>query len=243
MVTVALGAAPAEARRSFGGPLDLFGFGPPKTHKTVRSAKIPLPKPRPNLVVLVTTLAGLYLAPPAGVEVGLLVNTLVGTALVAGGAAALNQVWERRTDALMRRTSMRPLPGGRLGTVEGAWFGVLLSAIGLAHLAVAVNATAAAVAASTLISYVLVYTPLKLRTPLATLVGAIPGALPPVIGWSAATGRISLEALVLFGIVFFWQMPHFLAIAWLYRDDYANAAIPLLPWLGWRARSALGHGT
>ena len=190
---------------------------------------VALTKPRLNLLVLVTTLAGLYLASPTGVEVGLLVNTLVGTALVAGGAAALNQVWERRTDALMRRTSTRPLPGGRLGTAEGAWFGVSLSAIGLAQLGVAVNATAAAVAASTLISYILVYTPLKLRTSLATLVGAIPGALPPVIGWSAATGRISLEALVLFGIVFFWQMPHFLAIAWLYRDDYANAAIPLLP--------------
>jgi len=190
---------------------------------------VALTKPRLNLLVLVTTLAGLYLASPAGVEPALLVNTLVGTALVAGGAAALNQVWERRTDALMRRTSMRPLPGGRLGAGEGAWFGALLSVIGLAQLAVAVNATAAGVAASTLVSYVLVYTPLKLRTPMATLVGAIPGALPPVIGWSAATGRISLEALVLFGIVFFWQMPHFLAIAWLYRDDYANAGIPLLP--------------
>jgi protoheme IX farnesyltransferase len=190
---------------------------------------VALTKPRLNLLVLLTTLAGLYLASPAGIEIGLLVHTLVGTALVAGGAAALNQVWERRTDALMRRTSTRPLPGGRLGTVEGTWFGVLLSAIGLAQLAVAVNGTAAAVAASTLISYVLVYTPLKLHTSLATLVGAIPGALPPVIGWSAATGRIPLEALVLFGIVFFWQMPHFLAIAWLYRDDYANAGIPLLP--------------
>src|SRR5687767_5812341 len=129
----------------------------------------------------------------------------------------------------MRRTSMRPLPGGRLGAGEGAWFGALLSVIGLAQLAVAVNATAAGVAASTLVSYVLVYTPLKLRTPMATLVGAIPGALPPVIGWAAATGDISLEALVLFGIVFFWQMPHFLAIAWMYRDDYARAGIPLLP--------------
>jgi protoheme IX farnesyltransferase len=190
---------------------------------------VALTKPRLNLLVLVTTLAGLYLASPAGVEVSLLVNTLVGTALVADGAAALNQVWERRTDALMRRTSARPLPGGRLGTTEGTWFGVLLSVFGLAQLAVAVNGTAAAVAGSTLISYVLVYTPLKPHTSLATLVGAIPGALPPVIGWSAATDRIPLEALVLFGIVFFWQMPHFLAIAWLYRDDYANAAIPLLP--------------
>jgi heme o synthase len=188
-----------------------------------------LTKPRLNLLVLVTTLAGLYLASPSGVEAALLVNTLVGTAFVAGGAAALNQVWERKTDALMRRTRTRPLPGGRLGTAEGTWFGLLLSALGLVQLAVAVNGTAAAVAAATLVSYVLVYTPLKLRTSVATLVGAIPGALPPVIGWTAATGRITLPALVLFGIVFCWQMPHFFAIAWLYRDDYARAGVPLLP--------------
>ena len=190
---------------------------------------VALTKPRLNLLVLITTLAGLYLASPTGVEPTLLLNTLVGTALVAGGAAALNQVWERRTDALMRRTAARPLPGGRLGTAEGAWFGTLLCLVGLAQLALGVNLTAASVAGATLISYVLVYTPLKVRTSLATLVGAIPGALPPVIGWTAATGRISLPALVLFGIVFFWQMPHFLAIAWLYRDDYARAGIPLLP--------------
>ena len=190
---------------------------------------VTLTKPRLNLLVLVTTLAGLYLASPGGVEPSLLVNTLIGTALVAGGAAALNQVWERRTDALMRRTRSRPVPAGRLGAPEGTWFGVLLSMIGLALLGFAVNATAAAVAAATLISYVLVYTPLKRRTSLATLVGAIPGALPPVIGWSAATGIISLPALILFGIVFFWQMPHFLAIAWLYRDDYSQAGIPMLP--------------
>ena len=190
---------------------------------------VALTKPRLNLLVLITTLAGLYLASPSGVGFQLLVHTLVGTALVAGGAAALNQVWERQTDALMRRTRSRPLPGGRLTTSEGTWFGVLLAAIGLAQLAFGANAIAAAVAAATLISYVLIYTPLKLHTSLATLVGAIPGALPPVIGWCAATGRITLPALVLFGIVFFWQMPHFLAIAWLYRDDYARAAIPLLP--------------
>ena len=190
---------------------------------------VTLTKPRLNLLVLLTTLAGLYLASPNGVDFTLLLNTLVGTALVAGGAAALNQVWERRTDALMRRTSSRPLPGGRLGVADGTWFGVLLSVVGLAQLALGVNLTAAAVAGATLVSYVLVYTPLKPRTSLATLVGAIPGALPPVIGWSAATGRISLPALVLFGISFFWQMPHFLAIAWLFRDDYANAGIPLLP--------------
>jgi protoheme IX farnesyltransferase len=187
-----------------------------------------LTKPRLNMLVLATTMAGLYLAAPDGVAVPILVHTLVGTALVAGGAAALNQAWERQTDSRMRRTLTRPLPGGRLSIGEATWFGVLMSGIGLAQLAFGVNVISAAVAGATLISYVLVYTPLKLRTSLSTLVGAIPGALPPVIGWAAATGRISLPALVLFGIIFFWQMPHFLAIAWLYRDDYARAGIPLL---------------
>jgi heme o synthase len=190
---------------------------------------VTLTKPRLNLLVLVTTLGGLYLASPEGVPATLLVHTLLGTALVAGGAAALNQVWERETDRQMRRTSGRPVPQGRLGINEGTWFGVLLSSIGLIELTFGANSTAAAVALVTAASYVLVYTPLKTRTSLATLVGAVPGALPPVIGWAAATGDISLPALVLFGIVFFWQMPHFLAIAWMYRDDYARAGIPLLP--------------
>ena len=190
---------------------------------------VTLTKPRLNLLVLVTTLGGLYLASPDGVRTSLLVHTLLGTALVAGGAAALNQVWERDTDRLMRRTSMRPVPQGRLGINEGTWFGVLLSSAGLIELTFGANAAAAAVALATSASYVLVYTPLKTRTSLATLVGAVPGALPPVIGWAAATGDLTLPALVLFGIVFFWQMPHFLAIAWMYRDDYARAGIPLLP--------------
>ena len=190
---------------------------------------VALTKPRLNLLVLVTTLGGLYLASPEGVRTSLLVHTLLGTALVAGGAAALNQVWERETDRLMRRTSTRPLPQGRLGVNEGTWFGVLLCSAGLIELTFGANSTAAAVALATAASYVLVYTPLKIRTSLATLVGAVPGALPPVIGWAAATGDITLPALVLFGIVFFWQMPHFLAIAWMYRDDYARAGIPLLP--------------
>src|SRR6185503_8794117 len=143
--------------------------------------------------------------------------------------AALNQAWERETDGLMRRTRTRPLPAGRMRVAEGAWFGVLLASAGLLELALAVNVVCAAVAALTLASYVFVYTPLKRRTSLSTLVGAIPGALPPVIGWTAATGTVTLPAIVLFGIVFFWQMPHFLAIAWLHRDDYAAAGIPLLP--------------
>jgi len=188
-----------------------------------------LTKPRLNLLVLLTTLGGLYLASPSGVPLLLVLHTVIGTALVAGGAAALNQVWERDTDGRMRRTSGRPLPRGRLSVGDSTWFGVLLSAVGLAELAIGANVTAALVAAFTSISYVLVYTPLKIRTSLATLVGAVPGALPPVIGWAAASGRITMPALVLFGIVFFWQMPHFLAIAWMYRDDYARAGIPLLP--------------
>ena len=188
-----------------------------------------LTKPRLNLLVLITTLAGAYLAAPGGVPLPLLVHTLLGTALVAGGAAALNQVWERDTDRLMARTSGRPLPGGRLGTAEGTWCGVALSVVGLLELAVAVNPVAAAVAALTLASYVLVYTPMKRRSALSTLVGAVPGALPPVIGWAAVTGSVTLPPLVLFGIQFLWQMPHFFAIAWMYRDDYAAAGIPLLP--------------
>lgn len=188
-----------------------------------------LTKPRLNLLVLFTTLAGLYLALPGGVSLEVLGHTLLGTALVAGGAAALNQVWERDTDGLMRRTRLRPLPDGRLRLVESTGFGLILSAVGLLELAVAVNLISAAVAALTLASYVLIYTPLKRRTWLSTLIGAFPGALPPVIGWTAATGRIDVAALVLFGIVFLWQMPHFFAIAWLYKEDYARARIPLLP--------------
>ena len=190
---------------------------------------VTLTKPRLNFLVLITTLAGMYLGAPDGVPLAILVHALVGTALVAGGAAALNQVWERETDSLMRRTRLRPIAGGRLRIADGTWFGILLAGTGLVELMWEVNTLSAAVAAATLVSYVLVYTPLKKRTSLATLIGAVPGALPPVIGWAAATGTISIPAIVLFGIVFLWQMPHFLAIAWLYRDDYEHAGIPLLP--------------
>ncbi len=190
-----------------------------------------LTKPRLNFLVLLTTLAGLYLAAPEGVPVAILVHTLVGTALVAGGAAALNQVWERHTDSLMKRTAGRPLPAGRLGLAEGALFGLLLSMAGLVELAWRVNALSSTVAALTLVSYVVVYTPLKRRTSLSTLVGGIPGALPPLIGWAAASNEITLPAIVLFAIVFFWQIPHFLAIAWLCRDDYRAAGILMLPTL------------
>ena len=190
---------------------------------------VSLTKPRLNLLVLITTLGGLYLAAPDGVPLSILFHSLVGTALVAGGAAALNQVWEHDTDGLMRRTRNRPLPSHRLRVSEGAWFGTLLSAVGLIELTWKVNPLTAVVAAATLVSYVFVYTPLKRRTSLSTLVGAVPGALPPVIGWTAMTDSISMPAIVLFGIVFLWQMPHFLAIGWLYREDYERAHIPLLP--------------
>jgi protoheme IX farnesyltransferase len=224
-------------------PLDVSSAPTPVAVSRRTADFVTLTKPRLNLLVLMTTLGGLYLAAPDGVPLDLLFHTFVGTALVAGGAAALNQVWERKTDRLMRRTAARPLPDGRLGVAEGTWFGVTLSAIGLVELALAVNATAAWVAAVTLISYVLMYTPLKTRTSLATLVGAIPGALPPVIGWTAATGSITLPAIVLFGIVFFWQMPHFLALAWMYRVDYARAGIQMLPAVETDGRHGLPAGT
>jgi protoheme IX farnesyltransferase len=201
---------------------------PARTRRTTADF-LTLTKPRLNFLVLITTLAGMYIAAPDGIALSILVHALVGTALVAGGASALNQAWERETDGLMRRTRLRPIPSQRLRVSDGAWFGTALSAAGLIELTWKVNPLASAVAAATLVSYVFVYTPLKKRTPLATLVGAVPGALPPVIGWAAATGTIAIPAVVLFGIVFLWQMPHFLAIAWLYREDYRDAGIPLLP--------------
>ena len=156
-------------------------------------------------------------------------HTLAGTFLVAGGASALNQVWERDSDRLMRRTRQRPMADMRMSVTAGTPFGIALTIIGAAELAYFVNPLSAAVALLTTASYVLLYTPLKLRTSLSTIVGALPGALPAVIGWAAATNTLSIEAWVLFGIVFMWQMPHFLAIAWMYRDEYARAGMPLLP--------------
>ncbi|MGE0394493.1 MAG: heme o synthase [Vicinamibacterales bacterium] len=202
---------------------------------------ITLMKPRLNLLALFTTLAGLYLAAPDGVPLALLAHTLAGTALVAGGAAALNQVWERRTDALMHRTGSRPLPQGRLGVGESTGFGLLLSVLGLGELALGVNLATAAVALVTLVSYVAVYTPLKTRTWHSTLVGAFPGALPPVIGWAAATGGVGWGAVTLFAIIFFWQMPHFLALAWLFREDYARAGMLVLPVIEPDGRSTGRH--
>jgi protoheme IX farnesyltransferase len=188
-----------------------------------------LTKPRIAVMVLFTVAAGALLACRGAVELGMLGHALLGTALVAAGASALNQLLERHTDARMRRTENRPLPAGRLQPVEVALFGAALGAGGLAYLAVTCRPMAVLVAAVTLVSYALVYTPLKRRTTLNTLVGAVPGALPPVIGWAAMTNRIDTAAVLIFLIIFVWQVPHFLAIAWIYRDDYGRAGLKMLP--------------
>jgi protoheme IX farnesyltransferase len=187
-----------------------------------------LTKPGITTMVVFTTMVG-FVSASGRVEFGLLAVTLAGTALVAAAAAVLNQVIERDTDALMWRTRDRPLPTGRVGRGEAVAFGVVLGAVGLTVLAALANGLSAAVAAATLGSYLGIYTPLKRRTSLATLVGAVPGALPPVIGWAAARGSLESGAFLLFAILFLWQIPHFLAIAWLYRDDYARGGFPMLP--------------
>jgi protoheme IX farnesyltransferase len=205
-----------------------------------------LTKPRITLLVVFTTWVGFSVAVPAGAPgSGWLAAALAGTALVAAGASALNMLLERRSDALMLRTRRRPLPAGRLRPAEALGFGLALSAAGLALLALGPGRQAAGLALATWASYLFLYTPLKSRSSLAILVGAIPGALPPVIGWSAARGGLDPGAFVLFAILFLWQVPHFLAIAWLYREDYARAGLPMLPVLdpGGRltGRQAVAH--
>jgi protoheme IX farnesyltransferase len=188
-----------------------------------------LSKPRITGMVVLTALVGFVTASARPWAATVLAAALLGTGLVAAGASVLNQVLERDTDALMLRTRTRPLPSGRVSPRAATLFGALLTAAGLATLLPACGPLAAAVAFATWTSYLFAYTPLKRRTPLATLVGAVPGALPPVIGWAAARGRLDAGAFILFAILFLWQVPHFLAIAWLYRDDYARARFPMLP--------------
>jgi len=190
---------------------------------------VALAKPRLNVLVVVSALVGYRMAdgePQASLSI---LGLLVGTGLVAGGASAFNQVLERDLDALMRRTRTRPLPDQRIQPAEGVLFGAAMTIAGALTLAAASNVLAAAVALTTLVTYVGVYTPLKRRTSFATVIGAIPGALPPIIGWAAATGELPARAWTLFGIMFLWQLPHFLSIAWMYRDDYARAGFPMLP--------------
>ncbi|MEJ7639002.1 MAG: heme o synthase [Singulisphaera sp.] len=188
-----------------------------------------LTKPRVSVMVLMTVASGFWLGARGSSDPSRLLLTLVGTGLVAGGASAWNQYLERFRDARMRRTVGRPLPSSRLTPAEAAVFGGALGLLGASILALGVNDVAAGVAATTFLLYVFVYTPLKPRTTLNTAIGAVPGALPPMIGWAAATGQIGIEAWALFLIVFLWQFPHFLAIAWIYRDDYARAGHRMLP--------------
>ena len=191
---------------------------------------ITLAKIRVNTLVVATTAGGYYMATPGDVDLAGLAITCVGTALVAGGAAAFNQVSERDTDALMDRTRNRPVAGLRMSPREGRIVAAVLSAAGLGILGAAVSMLAMWVALATLFSYVLCYTPLKRYTSFSTVVGAVPGALPPMIGWAAARGSIDeLAGWSLFFIMFIWQLPHFLAIAWIYREDYGRAGLPMLP--------------
>jgi len=191
-----------------------------------------LTKPDVNLLILITTAAGFCLALPvhlAAFPILLLVHTLAGTLLVASGTATLNQYVERQFDAQMRRTKRRPLAAGRIDPSHALWFGIALSVSGALYLAAAVNLLSSLLAVLTLSSYLLLYTPLKRKTPLCTLVGAFPGAVPPLIGWAAASGTLSFEAWLLYGLVFLWQFPHFMAIAWMYREDYVRAGYFVLP--------------
>jgi protoheme IX farnesyltransferase len=189
---------------------------------------IQLAKPRLNLLVVATSAAGYYLGGPPSTDLALMAQAVTGTALVAGGAAVLNQLYERDTDALMRRTRLRPLPDGRVSPADARVFGLVLTIAGLLLLATRANLLAAGLAFATVFVYLIIYTPMKLLTPASTLVGAVPGALPAVIGWAASHGSVGVGGMTLFAIVFLWQIPHFMAIAWLYRDDYRKAGFPMV---------------
>jgi protoheme IX farnesyltransferase len=226
-------------------------------HGRVRSAQVPdktlafatriystisdcwtLTKPEVNFLIALTTFTGFYLGDahqPGKFPFSLMACTLVGTLLVASGTGTLNQYIERRFDAQMRRTARRPLAAGRLRASAALVLGIVLATLGIIFLAVRANRLASALALFTLASYLLIYTPLKRKSPACTFIGAIPGAMPPLIGWAAASGHLSSNAWFLYGILFFWQFPHFMAIAWMYRDDYQRAGYRVLPMTDWRS--------
>ncbi len=190
-----------------------------------------LTKPEVNFLILITTFVGFYLASAGDGQFSFarLFNTLLGTLLVASGTGALNQYIERKFDAQMRRTARRPAAAGRLKPRAVLAFGTTLAVMGSIYLAATINLLAGALATLTLLTYLFVYTPLKRKTPLCVLVGAFPGAMPPLIGWAAASGRLNVEAAVLYSMLFLWQFPHFMAIAWMYREDYDQAGYLVLP--------------
>ena len=198
-----------------------------------------LTKPEVNFLIAATAATGFWMGAPASFAHfpwTSLFHTLIGTVLVASGAATLNQLIELRFDAQMRRTARRPLVSRRIEPSHALWFGISLSVIGAIYLAVTTNALASLLSILTLLSYLFLYTPLKRKTPLCTFIGALPGAAPPLIGWAAARGCLDINAWLLFAIVFLWQFPHFMAIAWMYRDDYARAGYFVLPATGVRER-------
>jgi protoheme IX farnesyltransferase len=200
-----------------------------RDRRQVAGDLVALTKPRVVVMILVTTLVGYYVGLGGAPDYVRMLHLIIGTVLAAGGTLALNQYWERDVDALMERTRTRPLPDGRLQPIEALLFGAAITVLGVIYLCAFVSALAAAVTAATSILYLFAYTPLKLRTALCTIIGAVPGALPPVTGWVAAREDLSVGAWVLFGILFLWQLPHTLAIARLYRDDYARAGVRVLP--------------
>jgi heme o synthase len=209
---------------------DTQTFDLPNTRVIRRVADLcELAKPRVVLMVLITAFVGFYVGSADLPDYSKLFKMLLGTALAAGGTLALNQFIERRSDALMARTRHRPIPDGRVTPAEAFWFGLAVTIAGLAYLAIAVNSISAGITALITVTYLLLYTPMKRKSPLCLIVGAVPGALPPVIGWVAARGTLDLDAWVLFAILFLWQVPHTLAIAWVYREDYAKAGIQFLP--------------
>jgi protoheme IX farnesyltransferase len=207
------------------------------TTSTKLSDYLALAKPRVTVMVVLTMMFGFYLGARGEMNWALLLHAVLGTALVAAGTSALNQYLERDLDAKMLRTKNRPLPTGRLAPNSALAFGVLISILGLAHLMIFVNLLTALLAGFTLASYIFLYTPLKTRSAISTVVGAVPGALPPVGGWAAGRGELGIEAWVLFAILFIWQLPHFLAIAWIYREDYARGGFPMLPVIDPEGRS------
>jgi heme o synthase len=200
-----------------------------RDRRQVASDLVALTKPRVLVMVLVTTLVGYDVGLTGSADYLRVIHLLIGTLLAAGGTLALNQYWERDVDARMARTRSRPLPAGRLQPLEALALGTALTLLGTAYLAALVGVLVALITAVTAILYLFAYTPLKRRSPLCTLVGAVPGALPPVAGWAAARGDVALGAWVLFGLLFLWQLPHTLSIARLYRDDYARAGVRVLP--------------
>ncbi|HWG38363.1 MAG TPA: heme o synthase [Terriglobales bacterium] len=212
-----------------GGPAVARAFAAPRSWADRAGDCLALTKPRVTLLVVLTAVASCYVAAQHALSAELLLFLALGTGLLAGGTAALNQLWERRTDALMARTRARPLPAGHLQPPPAALFGGVLAVAGTATLAIGLNWLCAEVGLATTAIYLLAYTPMKFRSPLSTVVGALPGAGPILMGWAAARGTLGLGAWILFGIQFLWQFPHFLSIAWLYKEQYERAGIRMLP--------------